>query len=61
MDTNEVKEAFANKNLKVFTNQSELIKYLKSINLRNNNVLFMSSGNFSGLELGEFATQLITK
>lgn len=61
LDTNEVKEAFANKNLKIFTNQSELIKYLKSINLRNNNVLFMSSGNFSGLELGEFATQLITK
>jgi len=55
----QVKESFDNNKLIVFTNQNELISYIKELNLHNQNLLFMSSGNFSGLDLTKFAENLI--
>ncbi len=55
----QVKKAFNNEHLIVFTNQNDLIHYIKRINLLNHNLLMMSSGNFSGLNLHDIACQLI--
>lgn len=54
-----VKDSFQKKNLYVFTNQSKLIEFIRNINLKNKNLLMMSSGNFSGINLNQFAKELI--
>jgi UDP-N-acetylmuramate: L-alanyl-gamma-D-glutamyl-meso-diaminopimelate ligase len=54
-----VKEAFASDNVTVFTDSEALIDQIKSENLDNSNLLLMSSGNFNGVNLNEFAQQLI--
>lgn len=61
LTSNEVRKAFNNENLEVFTNQSDLIKHLKGLALKDRNILFMTSGNFSGLDLRKFANQLIMR
>jgi len=55
----QVKEAFGDPYLIVFTNQEEMIRFIKDIDLKDKNLLFMSSGNFSGIDLPAFAHQLI--
>lgn len=55
----QVKSAFSKKNLMVFTDQKELTEYLTHTNLMNHNLLLMSSGNFSGIDLQEFSNNLI--
>lgn len=55
----QVKESFQNKNLTVLTDQKELIDFISSINFKNKNLLLMSSGNFSGINLQNFALELI--
>ncbi len=54
-----VVDSFANKNLSVFTNQDQLIKYIKNLDITNSSMLFMSSGNFSGLNIDAFAHELL--
>ncbi len=54
-----VKEAFHHNNSKVFTNIDDLISFLESINFKNKNLLLMSSGNFSGININKLATNLI--
>jgi len=56
---NQVKEAFQKEDLIVFTDQKNLISALENIGIRNKNLLFMSSGNFSGLNLARFAQSLL--
>jgi UDP-N-acetylmuramate: L-alanyl-gamma-D-glutamyl-meso-diaminopimelate ligase len=56
---NQVKEAFASDNVTVFTDSDKLIEQIKSENLENTNLLLMSSGNFDGVNLNEFAKELI--
>ncbi|MGQ8337176.1 UDP-N-acetylmuramate--L-alanine ligase [Sunxiuqinia sp. A32] len=54
----EVKKAFANDTLKVFTEPEPLFTMLQKMNWQSKNLLIMSSGNFSGQDLKEFAKKI---
>lgn len=54
----DVRDAFANPNLKFFNDASELKAYLLSLNYQNTNLLMMSSGNYAGFDLPELAASL---
>ena len=54
-----VRSAFGGKNITVFTEISELQKTLHSMNYDNSVLLFMTSDNFSGINLLEFAEELL--
>ena len=55
-----IKEAFGGKNLTVFTDSKKLQAELRKINMENTALLLMTSGNFSGMDLKEFAEELLT-
>lgn len=54
----DVLNAFKRKDLIVFTDSDELVKYLKSIEWINKNLLMMSSGNFDGIDFNQLADSL---
>lgn len=54
----DVENAFGG-NVKVFNENEKLIDFIQNTNLKNSNLLLMSSGNFSGINLKEFAEKLI--
>ena len=54
----EVKAAFGG-NVEVFTSSEQLISELKKIQYTNSNLLIMTSGNFSGVDLKSFAQELV--
>ena len=56
----QVVEGFG-KNITVFTDPKALQEELRKIKFENTNLLFMTSGNFSGLNLVEFAKNLFIK
>jgi len=56
-----VKKAFGGKNLLVFTDPVALQQKLRELNYDNSALLLMTSGNFSGLDLTDFATELLEK
>jgi len=55
----QVKKAFNNENLTILTSQSKLLEFIQNANLLNVNLLMMSSGNFSGIDLKSFANDLL--
>ena len=55
----EVIDAFGLKRLKVFTDPERLSEELISIDWRNKNLLLMSSGDFSGIDINNLAKKLI--
>lgn len=55
----QVEEAFGGTNLKVYTNSNQLINDLLAINFKDTNVLLMSSGNFTGVNLSQLAENII--
>lgn len=55
----EIKACFGHPNLRVFTTQERLKEHLQEQEFKNQNVLFMSSGTFMGLDLKEFAADLL--
>lgn len=55
----QVKKSFQNNKLTVFTDQKDLIDFISTHNLKNKNLLLMSSGNFSGIDLQDFAKNLV--
>jgi len=57
--TKQVHDAFGGTNLKVYTDSQELLNDLMQLNFEKTNLLLMSSGNFSGLNLKELANQLV--
>jgi UDP-N-acetylmuramate: L-alanyl-gamma-D-glutamyl-meso-diaminopimelate ligase len=57
----QVKEGFANEQLLVFDDSLEMQDYLRSLEWNNKNLLMMSSGNYDGLNIKEFSTQLMNK
>jgi len=57
--TKQVHDAFGGTNLKVYTDSQELLNDLMQLNFEKANLLLMSSGNFSGLNLKELANQLV--
>ena len=54
----QVKAAFANENLQVFTDSENLKTELKNLDLKNSVLLMMSSGNFDGINAEEFFRQI---
>ncbi|MBQ4394841.1 MAG: peptidoglycan synthetase [Paludibacteraceae bacterium] len=55
----EVREAFGTKNVEVFTESLALQLKLQSLDFTNTALLMMSSGTFDGINVNEFAKQLI--
>ncbi len=55
----EVASAFASDNVKVFTDTQVLQKELRQKEWSNTNLLFMSSGNFSGINFQDFSHELV--
>jgi UDP-N-acetylmuramate: L-alanyl-gamma-D-glutamyl-meso-diaminopimelate ligase len=60
ISTDQVKQSFNNPDLFVFCDQKELISKIEDLELTESNLLFMSSGNFSGIELKEFAEKIMS-
>lgn len=56
---NEVYKAFESENVVVFSDSLKLQKWIKNRNTRETVFLFMSSGNFDGINLEEFSKKLI--
>ena len=56
----EVRDAFGTKNVEVFTESEALQARLKSLEYKNTALLMMSSGTFDGINVKEFATQLLS-
>ncbi len=54
----EIKEFFKNKNIRLFNQASELREFILENTDRNTHVLFMSSGNFGGLDLKELSIKI---
>jgi len=57
----QVKLAFGGDNLTVFTDTLALQQKLRELNYDNAALLFMTSGNFSGVNLPDFAAELLNK
>ena len=57
----QVKEAFARKDLQVFTDSEKLVGELKTKSWENANLLLMTSGNFDGVDFNALAKELIGK
>ena len=53
-----IKRAFGNKNLMVFTDSEKLSARLKEMKWKGRNLLFMSSGNFNNIPLGDLALKI---
>jgi len=61
LDPETVRMAFKKKGLEVFTDSGDLLKRLQSLAANDICFLFMSSGNFGGLNLNEFAGYIKSK
>ena len=61
IDPQQVKAAFGGTNLEVFTDSQALQAKLRSLDYDNSALLLMTSGNFSGVNLIEFANELLEK
>lgn len=57
----QVKDAFKREDLQVFTNSHELIASISNIDFKDKNLLLMSSGNFDGVNIKEFAKSICNK
>ncbi|WP_306416727.1 hypothetical protein [Fulvivirga maritima] len=55
----DIKEAFDERNLKVFTDINKLLAYLRDQNWKDKNLLMMSSGTFNQVDYEALATELI--
>lgn len=55
----QVKAAFGGSNLTVFTDSGSLVNELRGMNMDHTALLFMTSGNFSGVDLAALAGELV--
>ena len=55
----QVREAFGGDHLTVLTDPQELQDRLRQLDLHDTALLFMSSGNFSGIDVAALAQELI--
>ncbi|MBQ3633606.1 MAG: peptidoglycan synthetase [Paludibacteraceae bacterium] len=55
----EVRDAFGTKNVEVFTESAALQERLKELSYTNTALLMMSSGTFDGIQVSDFAKQLL--
>lgn len=61
ISTEEVEQAFGSANVEVFTDSQLLQERLREIKYQNTALLMMSSGNFDGVNIPEFARELINR
>jgi len=61
IDPEQVKLAFGGENITVFTDSEALQEALRKLNFDDSALLLMTSGNFSGVNLIEFANELLKK
>jgi UDP-N-acetylmuramate: L-alanyl-gamma-D-glutamyl-meso-diaminopimelate ligase len=54
----QVKQAFWDEKLKVFTQSKQVTDYLKAISWKNKNLLMMTSGNFDGVDFVKLSNEL---
>jgi len=54
----QVREAFGNENLRVFTDRKALEEFLQTIDRQETDLLLMSSGTFSGMDVEKLAKEL---
>jgi len=54
-----VKMAFSREDILFFNESEELNKYLENINMKNKNLLMMSSGNFGGIDLKSLCVKIL--
>lgn len=59
LDPEQVRAAFANPNLRVFTDSSLMVEELRKMDWHNANLLMMSSGNFDGIDFAQLANELL--
>ena len=59
IDPEQVRKAFGGDNITVFTDSQLLQQKLKSLDYNQSVMLFMTSGNFSGLDIPSFAKELM--
>ncbi len=59
LSADDIKEGFARQGLLVFSETSELQEFLRTQSWDNSNLLMMSSGNFDGINVKEFANGLV--
>ena len=57
----QVRQAFANQQIKIVADSMKLAEYLNTMSCRNAVIIMMSSGNFDGLNLKQIAHDLIQK
>ena len=57
----EVRNAFGTKNVEVFTDSQALQDQLRTLDYTNTALLMMSSGTFDGVNVNEFAAELLNK
>ncbi len=58
LTSKQVKAAFANPNVEVYTDSSNLLSDLLKIDWQNKNLLMMSSGNFDGIDFSELGKKI---
>ena len=51
ISTQDIFEAFSNKDLNIFDDSKKLEKFIKSFHFKNTNLLMMSSGNFDNINI----------
>ena len=61
ISSEQVKSSFGLKHLEVFTDKVKLRERIENLSLKNSNLLLMSSGNFAGIEMNQFANDLAAK
>lgn len=61
INPDDVKKAFASDKVRVFTDTNLLQAELRSLTYDNDALLMMSSGNFSGVNIKEFANELLNR
>jgi UDP-N-acetylmuramate: L-alanyl-gamma-D-glutamyl-meso-diaminopimelate ligase len=59
LSIDEVKKAFGNTNIMVFDNSAEMFLFIRKQTFRNPVYLFMSSGDFDGINLQEMSEELL--
>ena len=59
LDPEQVRAAFANPHVKVFTDSTAMVEELKMMPWHDANLLMMSSGNFDGIDFAQLADELL--
>ncbi len=59
LDPEQVRKAFANPNVHVFTDTGLMVEHLRGMQWHGANLLMMSSGDFGGIDFGQLADELI--